>query len=81
MWGTSIGEREAERETETEREGKPVVFLGDIEARTKRELNDWLTRGLNKEEVEEWVEDNRAGAGYTERIIGELEKEERGEKR
>lgn len=67
-----MGEREAQREEE--KEGKPVVFLGDVEASIKKQLKDWFYKGLHKEELEEELEGAKAGAAYTERIIGELEK-------
>lgn len=72
LWGNSkiLGKEKAKEEEE--RVGEPVVFLGDIEARIKRQLKNWLYKGLSREEIEEEIEEVKAGAGYMERIIGEL---------
>ncbi len=75
----SQGEKEAKKEEE--KEGEPVVFLGDVEASTKNLLKSWLTEGLYKEEVEEDVEGTKANVKFAERIIKEVEEKERREKR
>lgn len=61
-----------EAKIEEEREGVPVVYLGDREDCIRIQLEKWYRAGLNREGVEEDIEKARAGKEYAERIIGEL---------
>lgn len=78
-WGNrTLGIWDAEEEEK--RTGEPVVFLGNTEVNTEKQLIKWLREGLNRTELEEFMESSRAGAEYTKRIIAEVEEKERKEK-